>query len=584
VEGATAEETVSPPAEEAAPPSRRRFDPGKVAKATGWLLISEGMIVFYVGLAISLVFNHRIVTHPKSLITGGLGDSLLWVWELGWQHHWLTHGGDFWTSNQFYPAADNYAFGETLLGYFPFSVFAGDGQYDNVLLYNVLFVLSFALAFAGGYLLVKQLGSNWQGALLAGVVWAWAPWRLSHIAHLNVLSTGGLALALWALAKGHGFTFRGERGETKPRWVVAGWLIAAWQVSIGWAIGLPFVYLMAVVGIAIAFYTWRLGRRMILANAVGAVAFLGIAYWLVVPFLRVRSEYGFTRTWHEIELFSPPLSGLWTAPYETWLWVETAFNNEAALPREGTGEMLLFPGLAVVVLGIVGLFFSAWTWRVRAFLGVFIVFSVLLSLGTTFLGGGLYWLFWNFLPGWDAMRTPGRMIIWATLGLVVSAGGLVTRLYRFIDEHTRMATQVIAFYMMFPAFFALLEGIPRWPQVENPGIPPDVKQVFTTTKEPIALLPMDIPSNFKYQLWSTEGFPTMANGNTSNYAPQFHDMQDSSKNFPDQHSIDVFKRYGIHKVIVVKSMDGALGYLQRPTAGLPLTKVESNDVVVFTLK
>ena len=57
------------------------------------------------------------------LRTGDLGDTLLWIWELGWQHHWLTNGGDFWTSNQFYPSPENYAFGETLLGYFPFSVF-----------------------------------------------------------------------------------------------------------------------------------------------------------------------------------------------------------------------------------------------------------------------------------------------------------------------------------------------------------------------------------------------------------------------------------------------------------------------------
>ncbi len=584
MDGATVPETVTPPDEEAPRVSGRRLDAGRVVRAFGRLLKSEGLIAFYVGLAISMVFNYRIVLHPRSLITGGLGDPLLWVWELGWQHHWLTHGGDFWTSNQFYPAGDNYAFGETLLGYFPFSAFAGDGQYANLFLYNVLFVFCFALAFAGAYLLAKQLGSNWQGALLAGVVWAWAPWRLSQIAHLNVLSTGGIALALWALAKGHGFTFRGERGETKPRWVVAGWLLAAWQVSIGWAIGLPFVYVMGLVGIVIAICTWRLGRRMIVANAVGAVAFLAITYWLVVPFLRVRSEYGFKRTWHEVEVFSPPLNALWTAPYETRVWLGPIFNNENALPQDGVGEMLLFPGLIIAVLGVLGLFVSAWTRRVRIFLGGYLVFTVLLSLGVTFLDGHLYRFFWTYLPGWDAMRTPGRMIIWITLGLAILGAGAVTKLYRLIDENTRMARQVIAFYMLFPAFFALVEGIPRWNQVENPGIPPDVKRVFTTAREPIALLPMDLWSNFRYQLWSTEGFPTTANGTASNYGPQFADMQDSSKTFPDKHSIDVYKRYGIRKVIVVKSMEGATDILARPTAGLPLSRTDSNDIVEYTLK
>ena len=100
MDGATVPETVTPPDEEAPRVSGRRLDAGRVVRAFGRLLKSEGLIAFYVGLAISMVFNYRIVLHPRSLITGGLGDPLLWVWELGWQHHWLTHGGDFWTSNQ----------------------------------------------------------------------------------------------------------------------------------------------------------------------------------------------------------------------------------------------------------------------------------------------------------------------------------------------------------------------------------------------------------------------------------------------------------------------------------------------------
>lgn len=584
MDGVTVSEAVSPPGEEAPEAPGKRVNAGQVVRGFGRLLKSEGLIAFYVGLAISMVFNYQIVLHPKSQITGGLGDPLLWVWELGWQHHWLTHGGDFWTSSQFYPSVDNYAFGETLLGYFPFSVFAGDGQYANLFLYNVVFVFCFALAYAGAYLLAKQLGSNWLGAVLAGVAWAWAPWRMGQVAHLNVLSTGGIALALWALAKGHGFTFRGERGETRPGWVVAGWLLAAWQVSLSWAIGLPFVYLMAVLGIVIAIYTLRLGRRMIIANAVGAVAFLAITYWLVVPFLRVREEYGFKRTWHEVEVFSPPVNGLWTAPHETLVWLGSIFNDESALPPLGAGEMHLLPGLVVAVFGLLGLFVSAWTRRVRILLGGYVAFTAVLSLGVTFLDGDLYWLFWNYLPGWDAMRTPGRMIVWTLLGLAILAAGAITELYRLWNERTRMARQVIAFYLLLPALFALVEGIPNWGQVENPGIPPDVKRVFTTTQEPIALLPMDLWSNFKYQLWSTEGFPKTVNGTASNYGPDFYAMDNSSQSFPDQHSIDVYKRFGIHKVIVVRSMPGASDILIRPIAGLPLTRTDSTDIVEYTLK
>jgi len=576
VNTASAPEEATP-----APPARR---PAKVLRTTGRFLKCEGLVSFYFGLAISVVFNLRVVLHPKSLINGDLGDTALWIWELGWQHHWLTNGGDFWTSNQFYPSPENYAFGETLLGYFPFSVFAGDGQYANAFIYNVVFVFCFALAFSGAYLLAKQLGSTWQGAALAGAVWAWAPWRISHVSHVNLLSTGGIALALWALAKGHGYTLRGERTETKPAWVVAGWLIAAWQAALGWAIGLPFVYLMGVVGIVLLVHVRSLGRRLIIADAVGAVAFLGIVYWLVVPFLRVREMYGFKRTWEDVQLFSPPVSSLWTGPHESWLWDGTIFGNDSAIPGEAVGEKLLFPGLAAVVLGLLGLFVSVWTRKSRTILGVSVLVTALLALGVTFLDGDVYRLLWAYLPGWDAMRTPGRMIIWTTLALAILAAGTVTKLGQLLHDRTQVALQLIAIYLLVPAIFAVVEGIPVWQQVENPGIPPDVERVFTTTREPIALLPMDRWSDFKYQLWSTEGFPKTANGATSNYAPEFLQMQDASKSFPDQHSIDMFKRYGIRKIVVVKAMPGATDILARPTSTLPLTRTESADVVEFAIQ
>jgi hypothetical protein len=45
-------------------------------------------------------------------------------------------------------------------------------------------------------------------ATVAGVARAYAPWRLAHAGHLNVLSTGGIALSLAMIARGHGWSLR----------------------------------------------------------------------------------------------------------------------------------------------------------------------------------------------------------------------------------------------------------------------------------------------------------------------------------------------------------------------------------------
>ena len=64
-----------------------------------------------------------------------------------------------------------------------------------------------------------------------------------------MISSGGIALALFLLLRGYR---RGSRGL-----VLAGWLVSAWQISLGFTLGLQFAYLMAVLRAARRAYWWR---------------------------------------------------------------------------------------------------------------------------------------------------------------------------------------------------------------------------------------------------------------------------------------------------------------------------------------
>ncbi len=101
-------------------------------------------------------------------------------------------------------------------------------------------MFAYALAFVGVYLLARELGAGPPGAVVARTAFAYAPWRLSHLGHLHVLSSGGLPFALFLLLRGY--------RSRSPQLVVGGWLSATWQLSLGFTLGLQVGYLLAALG------------------------------------------------------------------------------------------------------------------------------------------------------------------------------------------------------------------------------------------------------------------------------------------------------------------------------------------------
>src|SRR4029453_2927737 len=87
--------------------------------------------------------------------------------------------------------------------------------------------------------------------LLAGIAFACSPYRLEQYNHLHVLSSGGIPPALFLLVRGH--------PRAAPGVVLAGWLVTAWQLSLGFSLGLLLVYLLGVLAIVVGFLWWREG-------------------------------------------------------------------------------------------------------------------------------------------------------------------------------------------------------------------------------------------------------------------------------------------------------------------------------------
>ncbi|MEP6696661.1 MAG: hypothetical protein ABJA34_07260 [Pseudonocardiales bacterium] len=534
----------------------------------------EAVTVCLGGTLLAALMTWPTLRHPASTVPNDIYDPLAEVWIASYGGHGLlTAPLHLFDSNTFWPLADSYAFNDTLLGYAPLTVlFGGGGMAGALVRYNVLFVLAHALAFAGAYALARQLGSRPAGAMVAGAAFAYAPWRLAHDGQLNILSSGAIPLALAMLARGHGFGRQGYAADrVRPRWIVGGWLVAAWQVTLGFSLGLSLAYLLLLVGL-LAAAGWLLARRPALprrllgADAVGGLAFTAVAGLLAIPYLRVVAAHPEGRRGAaEVALFSPPLSGYLVAPEQSRVWGAAQAASRAHL--RWPGEMALLPGFMLMILAVAGLLAGAAPLRHRVGLWVATVASVLLGLGTT-LAGGRYTILpmQAHLPGWASDRTTGRLVLFTTLALGLLAAYAVTAVQERLPDGGRWA----ALMLVFP-LIVTVEGVGH---VAHPTVPP-FPAALREVQGPALVLPSDGFHDAAVMTWSTWSWPDVVNGSSSLAPRQIGALRQRVAGFPDAASVSYLRGLGVRTVVLLPGYaEGSpwQGAENRPVTGLPLTR------------
>jgi hypothetical protein len=471
----------------------------------------------------------------------------------------------------------------------------GEGPLAAVLRYNILFVLAHALLLIGGYALVRQLGGGRTGATVAALAFAYAPWRLAQEGHLDIVSAGGIPLALAMLARGHGWSmrygFRADRRRTG--WAVAGWLLAAWQVSLGFSLGLPFAYVLAgilvflLIAVPIRWLRRKrptLGARLLVTDTLGALLVAGVGALIAIPYLRSGGD-GSART--EIKFFSPPLRSLLIAPAQSRIW-----GSPHQVPRSSLGwpaEMTLLPGFVLYALALAGLVFSIWTWWQRLLLVLALAAAVILTLGSTFFGGRwTYFPLFGHLPGSFGVRVPGRLMLWVTLLLAVLAAGAVAEFVRRAEQLSaqrmppwpspwlRLATLV-------PLLLVLVEG---WNATAHPVVSAQPLAMRTVTT-PTLVLPTSTLNDETVMLWSTSRFQPLANGGGGFAAIRQAQLRRSVAAFPDQASVQYLRSLGITTVLLIRSQVADTPWERAgdvPVDALGVQREDlDNDTVLFRL-
>ncbi|MGD0453966.1 MAG: hypothetical protein ABSB69_10250 [Solirubrobacteraceae bacterium] len=576
--------------------------PGVVARAGRWapspsFTGAEIALVALAGLLLAILTSWPLVLHMGSRIAPDLGDPVRTAWQIAWVGHAMLHDPlHIFDSNAFYPHPFSLAFSDSLLGYGP-TAFFGSGTVAALVRYNLLFLWAWSLCFVGAYLLARELGLGRLGGAAAGLAFAYAPYRVTEAGHLHVISSGGLALGLFLLLRGY------RRSSRKL--VLAGWLVSAWQVSLGFTLGLQYTYLLAVLALLVLVYWWRgprsaggplIPRQLLVVSVIGIAVLGGVAIYQARPYLRVAAEYpSAKRTIKEVETYSSGPAALLGASSENRVWGSLTSGMRAKVNSKN--ESVFFPGGLILVLALIGLAAGAYTRRLRIGLVVGIVTCSVLAMGLGLTGAGYpYRLLFDYAPGWDGVRVPGRVFTLATLFYALLAAAGAQLLVQRVGPWARRR-QLSALPALLGA--ALLLGIlgEGAGHLGHPLVPQPARAEIGLPG-PVLDLPTDGALDRVWQYFSTNGFYKIANGESTFDLPALDDLRGGMSGFPDKASVEKLRFYGIRTVVLHTVLPKGLPHEQgwvvpeppdptaaaaKPIAGLGITRRQVGSLVIYEI-
>ena len=271
---------------------------------------------------LTLLLFHGLFGRFSIALPHDQGDPVLSTWVLWWNAHRLPFVGSWWDGLSFFPEHGSLAFSDHRVGLLPF---AGPVQWlggTPVLAYNVALLSSFVLAALGAHALAWTLTRSHVAGAVSGLIFGFNPFRISHIAHLELLAVCWLPLAFAAL---HVY---GRRYDM--RWLAV--FAVCWWMQ-GLSSGYYLFYSAPMIALwAIWFARDRPTRGVLAIMLACGLVFVALLP-VLLPYREIQNRLLLTRPRAEIESFSADITGILSATSSMALWrfPSLAANGEAEI-------------------------------------------------------------------------------------------------------------------------------------------------------------------------------------------------------------------------------------------------------------
>lgn len=312
-------------------------------------------------LALTIVATWPLARGLGRDVPADLGDPVFVMWALAWDCEQLLAllRGDFsrlatfFDANIFHPLPLTLAYSEHFIAQAVQILPVWALTHNPILCYNLLYLSTFVLSGLGAYLFVRELTGSPRAAFVAGVLFAFAPYRFPQSSHLQVLSSQWMPFALYGLRRF--FDSLDAQTTSGGRWRP---LFGAVAALVAQNLSCTY-YLMFFAPFVIPYVVWEIWSRrawsrtrlwMQLVTAAVVVAVPTVP--MLLPYAMVQEQLQIARSRGELSMYAADVYSWATAVSEQILWGSTA----RVFPK---AEGDLFPGLIAVFLTLIGVA----TWR-----------------------------------------------------------------------------------------------------------------------------------------------------------------------------------------------------------------------------
>jgi hypothetical protein len=540
-------------------------------------LKSSHLAVLLIFTLLTFGLTYPLVFHLNSAVFSAYGDPLLTTWILAWDVHKLfTDPQNLFQANIFYPYKKVLAYSENLLASSLLAAPILALSQNPILAHNGVFLFSFIFSGFGTYLLVRHLTHNPYAGLFSGIIFAFSPYKFSHLGHLQLLTTQWVPFC---------FLFLHRLLETH-RWrdLFLFWLFFILQALSSSYYAL-FLSLSLVVWIVVYGWLSRINLRSSLWSRLGCFVVLSVLvlYPVSRPYFKVQEEMGFTRTLEEVKLFSADLRNYLGVPHFNKLYGKV-------LVRFAKTEAMLFPGtLALLFAGLgILLVIRHLKWKTPSlerslFLksvpiigayGVMIISAGILSLGPqphlfgiTFEGP--YQILYHYVPGFQGLRVPSRWGMMVSFGLSVLAGYGVLPLFRNMGQNIENSQRNKRYFIFLRTpclvcgiLSALLVMEYNTTPISLHKVPvgeqvPEVYRWLAKQEGDFPIFELPLQSNLldywreaPYVYFSTYHWKKLINGYSGFSPPLAILLHQVMENFPDDTSIQILQQLGTQYLII----------------------------------